>query len=117
MSKSLFVKLMIILALLVLIFSCATAPLSKPVMSPDVKFIDEPIEKPNAVQGYYEYKGVFAGGVLMYRPEGTQRLDVFDLNNAEVILIKRGPPANCIELVILGNDGRIEGGCQQLLTP
>ena len=59
----------------------------------------------------YKFDNVFLGGLLMYRPENTQRLEVFDLSKAQVLLIKRGPPDNCMELIINGPDGLISGGC------
>lgn len=64
----------------------------------------------------YIYNDVFLGGALLYRPEGTERLDVIDLSKAKVFVIARPAPLNCMQLVITSEDGLIFGGCVKEAT-
>lgn len=61
----------------------------------------------------YQLKGVFQDGALIYRPEGDLGMQIFDLRDATIIMIKHGAPRNCMELIINTPAGNILGGCSK----
>ena len=64
----------------------------------------------------YQLKGVFQDGALIYRPEGSLGIQILDLRTATIIMIKHGPPRNCMELIINTPAGNILGGCAKPLN-
>lgn len=60
----------------------------------------------------YVFDNVFMGGVMLYRPRGTQGMRVFDLSTATVLVVKFGEPYNCSKIIIKSKtDGTIFGPC------
>ncbi len=62
----------------------------------------------------YKYEDAFGKSALLYRPTGNaEGLGIFDLQDAVITIIKHGPPANCMELIISGKDGAMFVGCEK----
>jgi len=60
----------------------------------------------------YKYEDAFGKAALVYRPTTNPAgLGIFNLQDAVITLIKHGPPANCMELIISSSDGAMFVGC------
>jgi len=71
----------------------------------------------NAMVAAYNYEDIFLGGVLMYRPEGTEGLKIFDLSKSHVTVIQYPWPLDCATIVISSPDGQIKGPCVKNIMP
>jgi len=62
----------------------------------------------------YKFDDAFGKAALLYRPTTNPGgLGIFDLQGAIITLIKHGPPANCMELIISSPDGAMFVGCEK----
>ena len=59
----------------------------------------------------YEFRDIFNDGILMYRSKrgkNKEGLSIINLDNSSLMLIKQGPPRNCLELVLILEDPRVK---------
>ena len=59
----------------------------------------------------YDFTDMFENSVLLFRPKGTERLSLINMDKAVITVTEYGPPLNCTLLEIQTLDGTIPGPC------